>query len=468
MSILNLDLIGLRALLTAGKISARELMQETLDKIDAVNPRVNAIVSAMDRDACLAAANDADEAADKTGPLHGIPLAVKDLANAKGLWTSMGSPLFPKSPAAKDDLFVERMRTAGAVIFAKTNTPEFGLGSHTFNPVHGRTGNAYDPTKSAGGSSGGAAVALATRMTCIADGSDMMGSLRNPAGWNNVYGMRPSWGLVPSEPLGDTFLHQLATNGPMARTPTDLATLLSVQSGPDPRQPHGRPSQDFVRDMANYDLKGARIAYLGDWGLPYEDGILDITEAAMNDLRATGATVDHISAPFNMRAIWDSWVTLRHWTVANSLGAFYNAPETQKLLKPAAMWEIENGVQLTATQVHAASLTRSQWFAKSAALFADYDALILPSAQCWPFEGDLIHPTEIAGVAMDTYHRWMQVVIPAGLIGLPVVNLPIGFGANGLPAGIQLIGARGSDDKLLGLAQAWHRAHPYSETHPPK
>ncbi len=468
MSILDLDLISLRSALTAGQISARELMQETLEKINAVNPKFNAIVSSLDHDQCLAAATAADNAKDKTGALHGIPLAVKDLANAKGLWTSMGSPLFPKTPAAKDYLFVERMRDAGAVIFAKTNTPEFGLGSHTFNPVHGRTGNAYDPSKSAGGSSGGAAVALATRMTCIADGSDMMGSLRNPAGWNNVYGMRPSWGLVPSEPLGDTFLHQLATNGPMARTPTDLATLLTVQSGPDPRQPHGRPSQDFVRDMANFDLKGARIAYLGAWGLPFENGILDITDAALSDLRAAGAIVDEVSEPFAMRALWDSWVTLRQWTVANSLGAFYNNADTQQLLKPAALWEIENGLQLTGTQIHAASFIRSQWFAKSASMFADYDALILPSAQCWPFEGELIHPSEIAGTAMDTYHRWMQVVIPAGLIGLPVVNLPIGFGTNGLPAGLQLIGARGTDAKLLGMAHAWHHAHPYSEDHAPK
>ena len=466
MTVLDHDLVGLRTLLQSGQISARELMQETLAQIERENPRVNAIVSMLDEDACLDAAQAADDADDSTGALHGIPLAIKDLANAKGLATTMGSPLFPKSPAAKDDLFVERMRRAGAVIFAKTNTPEFGLGSHTFNPVHGATGNAYDATKSAGGSSGGASVALATRMTAIADGSDMMGSLRNPAGWNNIYGMRPSWGLVPSEPLGDTFMHQMATNGPMARTPTDLAILLSVQAGPDPRQPHGRMAQDFAQDMREYSLKSAKIAYLGDWGLPYQDGILDITETAVNDLAALGAQVDRISPPFNMKALWDSWIQLRHWSVASSLSVFYHDETKRSLLKPAALWEIENGLAMTGAQIHAASLVRSQWFAKAASLCSEYDALILPSAQCWPFDVNLVHPSEIAGVAMDTYHRWMQVVIPAGLIGLPVVNLPIGFGSSGLPAGLQLIGARGADAKLLGMAQSWHMAHPYSDIKP--
>lgn len=466
MSICHGDLATQRTALQAGHISAVELMQETLTQVATHNPNVNAIVSMLDPDACLAVARAADAATDKSGALHGIPLAVKDLANAAGLRTSMGSPLFPTTPAAKDDLFVKRMRDAGAVIFAKTNTPEFGLGSHTFNPVHGATGNAYDPTKSAGGSSGGAAVALATRMVAVADGSDMMGSLRNPAAWNNVYGMRPTWGLVPSEPLGDTFLHQLSTNGPMARTPVDLATLLTVQAGPDPRQPHGRTAQDFVADMQGYDLNGAKIGYLGDWGLPYETGILEVTDRALDDMRGLGATVTNIAPLFDMDALWHSWTTLRHWTVANSLGQFYDTPATRDGLKPAAQWEIENGKALSAAQVHAASVIRSQWFTKAAATFDEFDALILPSAQCWPFDVSQVHPTDINGTAMDTYHRWMQVVIPAGLIGLPVVNLPIGFGTNGLPAGVQMIGPRGSDAKLLGLAHAWHRAYPHTDVRP--
>jgi amidase len=355
------------------------------------------------------------------------------------------------------------MRTAGAIIIGKTNTPEFGLGSHTFNPVHGATGNAYDATRSAGGSSGGAAVALATGMMRYADGSDMMGSLRNPAGWNNIYGMRPTWGLVPSEPLGDSFLHQLATNGPMARCPKDLATLLSVQSRQDARQPHGLPTADFAKDMDAHALKGAKIAWLGDWGLPFDDGIMDISERAVEDLRALGADVTAINAPFSMDALWDSWITLRSWMVASGAGVFYDDPEKRNLLKPAAIWEIERGLVMSAREVHQQSVVRSIWFKKAAQLFETYDALLMPSAQVWPFSIDWVHPTEIAGVEMDTYHRWMQVVIPAGLIGLPVVNLPIGFGAAGLSAGLQLIGGRGQDAKLLGMANDWYHGTPWKD-----
>jgi len=447
--------------------TAYEKMQFALDAIERHNSRVNAVISLSDPDDLMKQAEAADQVpTEQHGLLHGEPIAIKDLANAAGFETSMGSTIFKKNHVKTDDIMVARMRAAGAIIIGKTNTPEFGLGSHTFNPVHGATGNAYDATRSAGGSSGGAAVALATGMIRYADGSDMMGSLRNPAGWNNVYGMRPTWGLVPSEPLGDSFLHQLATNGPMARCPKDLATLLSVQSGPDARQPHGLPTADFAKDMDAHGLKGAQIAWLGDWGLPFDDGIMDISERAVEDLRALGADVTAIDAPFSMDALWESWITLRSWTVASGAGVFYDDPEKRDLLKPAAIWEIERGFAMSAREVHQQSVIRSMWFKKAAQLFETYDALLMPSAQVWPFPIDWVHPTEIAGVQMDTYHRWMQVVIPAGLIGLSVVNLPIGFGAAGLSAGLQLIGGRGQDAKLLGMANDWYHGTPWKDHTP--
>jgi amidase len=447
--------------------TAYEKMQFALNAIERHNSRVNAVISLSDPDDLMKQAETADQVpTEQRGLLHGEPIAIKDLANAAGFETSMGSPIFKKNHVKTDDIMVARMRAAGAIIIGKTNTPEFGLGSHTFNPVHGATGNAYDATRSAGGSSGGAAVALATGMIRYADGSDMMGSLRNPAGWNNVYGMRPTWGLVPSEPLGDSFLHQLATNGPMARCPKDLATLLSVQSGPDARQPHGLPTADFAKDMDAHGLKGAQIAWLGDWGLPFDDGIMDISERAVEDLRALGADVTAIDAPFSMDALWESWITLRSWTVASGAGVFYDDPEKRDLLKPAAIWEIERGFAMSAREVHQQSVMRSMWFKKAAQLFETYDALLMPSAQVWPFPIDWVHPTEIAGVQMDTYHRWMQVVIPAGLIGLSVVNLPIGFGAAGLSAGLQLIGGRGQDAKLLGMANDWYHGTPWKDHTP--
>ncbi|KIN60850.1 Amidase [Sulfitobacter noctilucae] len=467
MDIIEQEALTLSHLLERGKLSAAELMHATLARIEAVNGRVNAIVSLRDPDTLMAEARAAD-AEPRKGWLHGIPIAVKDLANVAGLPTSMGSPIFAGQIAPKDDLMVARLRAAGAIFIGKTNTPEFGLGSHTYNPVHGATHNPYARDRSAGGSSGGAAAALASRMLSVADGSDMMGSLRNPAGWNNVYGMRPTWGSVPAEPAADLFLHQLATSGPMARTPGDLAALNDTMTGRDPRQPL---SCDLAPGLPFTAQNGPRqrIGWLGDWGgaLPYEGGIDDLSTAALRQLEDMGHSVENVPAPFDMDLIWDSWITLRSFAVAGGSAALHANPETRKLLKPAAIWEIERGLAMSTSDIYRASATRSDWFRAVMALFEDYDVLVLPSAQCWPFDVTLDHPTEIAGVAMDTYHRWMQVVIPAGLIGLPVVNIPAGFGANGLPGGLQLIGPRGSDGPLLQLAQEWHGVTDWPNTRPP-
>ncbi len=451
-----------------GSLTAVALMEATLARIDAVNGKVNAIVSLREREALMAEARAAD-AAPRTGWLHGIPMAIKDLADAEGLPTSRGSPLFAGNIAAQDSLFVSKLRAAGAIIIGKTNTPEFGLGSHTFNPVHGATCNPYDVTKSAGGSSGGAAAALACGMVSVADGSDMMGSLRNPAGWNNVYGMRPSWGTVPGEPEGDMFLHTLSTSGPMACNPRDLAALLDTMTGLDLRQPLGT---NLAKALPQMDRgPGAlKIGWLGDWGgaFPYQDGIAELSAAALGQFGDLGHTVADMDAPFEAQALWDSWITLRSFAVAGGLAAIYDNPAERGFLKDAAQWEITRGQALSATDVHRASVVRSEWYRTAAALFDRVDVLVLPSAQVWPFPIEELYPTEITGQTMDTYHRWMQVVVPASLIGLPVVNVPAGFGALGLPGGLQLIGRHGSDAKLLQLAQQWHALTAWPQCCPPK
>lgn len=455
--LLNMDALQLSDAMARGAVRAVDVMQATLARIEAVNGSVNAVVSLRDEGALLAEARQAD-AAPRTGWLHGIPLAVKDLANAAGLPTSFGSPALAGQVAQADDLHIARLRAAGAIVIGKTNTPEFGLGSHSFNPVHGTTTNPYAPGRSAGGSSGGAGVALATRMTCIADGSDMMGSLRNPAAWNNVYGMRPSWGLVPSEPVGDVFLHQLATNGPMARSPRDLAALLDTMAGPDPRQPHGR-RQAASLPQITAGLSATRIGWLGDWGgaYPYEAGILEASDAALKTMRDLGATVEDVPPKLDAAALWEAWITLRAWQVAAALLPLYEAAPDK--LKDSAIWEIERGKEFSAMQVHRASLVRSQGFAAAAQLFETYDALVLPAVQLWPFDAAQPYPRQIAGRQMDTYHRWMEVVIFASLLGLPVVSIPAGFGGpHDAPFGLQLIGARGSDAKLLRIAEGWHVA----------
>ncbi|APX11253.1 amidase [Tateyamaria omphalii] len=460
--------LALRARMDAGEMSASDLMAETLTRIDAVNPAVNAIVSLRDPDTLMAEARAAD-AAPNTGWLHGIPMAIKDLANAAGLPTSMGSPLFAGQVAASDDIMVARLRAAGAIIIGKTNTPEFGLGSHSINPVFGPTRNPYDTSRSAGGSSGGAGVALATSMLSVADGSDMMGSLRNPAGWNNVYGMRPSWGLVPSEPQGDSFLHQLSTNGPMARTPADLAALLDTMAGADPRQPHGVDAPPTLPQISG-GADGMRIGWLGDWGgaLTMEEGILDLCADALAQMETLGVTTDALNAPFDRDALWHSWITLRSWAVAGGLGVLHADPTKRTHLKDTAIWEVERGLALSAMEVHRASVTRSEWFKTAATLFEQFDVLALPSAQMWPFDVTLDWPRSIAGQAMDTYHRWMEVVIPASLLGLPAICVPAGFGGpHDLPMGLQLIGRRGSDAMLLRLAQTWHDATNWPARRPP-
>ena len=439
-------------------------MQATLARIGEVNGTVNAIVGLRDPDDLLAEASALDDTPAR-GPLHGLPIAVKDLVNVRGIRSTHGSPIFADLIPDTDDLLAQRLRAAGAILIGKTNVPEFGLGSQTFNPVYGTTLNPYDTTRTCGGSSGGAAVALATGMVALADGSDMMGSLRNPAAWCNVYGFRPSWGRVPSEPVGDTFLHQLSTLGPMARDPYDLAVLLDVMSGPDNRQPHVF-SADPVAPLRPADPKGLRIGWLNDWGGAFamEPGILDNARNALRVLEGLGCVIEEVEPPFPAEAMWQSWITLRSWAVGSGLA---DNKDKRDRLKDSALWELDRAMTMSAMDVHRASVIRSDWFRAAAALFETYNALVLPSAQVWPFDAGTDYPREIAGRAMDTYHRWMQVVLPAGLIGLPALAVPAGFGETGLPMGVQIIGPRGGDARLLGLGAAYHAATQWPQKYPP-
>jgi amidase len=453
------DATDLTARLQSGSLSAQELMAAALDRIDAVNPGLNAIVDLRDREALMAEAAAADRS-ETRGALHGLPIAVKDLADVKGLRSSSGSPLLKDFIAAQDEPMVARMRAAGAIFIGKTNTPEFGLGSHSYNPVHGVTRNPYDPGRSAGGSSGGAAAALAAGMTALADGSDMMGSLRNPAAWNNVYGFRPTWGRVPSSPEGDVFLHPLSTLGPMARSPEDLALLLDVIAGPLPGQPLGRGGHRTAPLPA---AKPARIGWLGDWGgaYPMEDGILAQCETALGTFEDQGHRVERLQAPFPAEKLWQAWITLRSFAVAAGLGVYADRKDQ---LKPAARWELERGLALSGQEIQAASDIRSDWQRAAMRLFEDYDALVLPAAQCWPFPVEWEHPQEIAGRAMDTYHRWMEAVVPVSLIGLPALAAPAGFGAACLPMGFQIFARQGRDREILALGAAYHAATRWPQT----
>ena len=457
----------LSRMIAARQVAPSEVMAAYLNRIDAVNPAVNAIVSLRDRGELMTEALAADDA-EPRGWLHGIPMAVKDLCATAGLRTTYGSPIFADFIPAKDDLLAARMRGAGAIFIGKTNTPEWGHGSHSFNPVHGVTRNPYDLTRTAGGSSGGAAAGLSARMLPVADGSDMMGSLRNPAAFCNVYGFRPTWGLVPGDAGAEAFLATLATEGPMGRSVEDVARLLSVLAGVNPAVPFGRDGTDFAAQLSG-DMRGKRIAWLGDWGGAYamEPGILALCETALAVFADRGAIVELIAPPFAATDLWLAWTTLRAMLNAGGMADLYADPASRAQLKPETIWEIEQGRTLTAAAVYQASAIRSAWYARAADLFETYDAIVLPSAQVWPFPAEWRWPQTINGVAMDTYHRWMEVVIPVSLAGLPALSVPVGFGANGLPMGMQIAGRVGADAALLALGQAYHLATDWPGARPP-
>ncbi|MDR0809435.1 MAG: amidase [Gemmobacter sp.] len=457
----------LSRLIASGEVRPSEVMAAHLERVATVNGALNALVSLRDPDALMAEAQAADTAPRK-GWLHGLPVAVKDLVAVQGLRTTWGSPLFAAHVPQADDLIAARMRAAGAIFTAKTNTPEWGHGSHSFNPVFGVTRNPYDLSLSAGGSSGGAAAALAARMVPVADGSDMMGSLRNPAAFCNVYGFRPSWGLVPADAVGDAFMATLATEGPMARDIEDLARLLEVLAGENPEVPFCRPNEPFA-DRLEISLKGRRIGWLGDWGGAYgcETGILAQCESGLRVLEDLGAEVEPVAPPFPAEQLWQAWTTLRAFLNAGAKGAWRDVPEKWAALKPETQWEIAQGSAISATAVHEASEIRSRWYARAAKLFHRFDALVMPAAQVWPFPAEWRWPQEISGRAMDTYHRWMEVVVPVSLIGLPSLALPCGFGPGGLPTGMQLFGPVGADARILAMGEQYHRATDWPGRRPP-
>jgi amidase len=467
MDITELSATALSQMIARRKVSPSEVMVAVLDRIDVVNPAVNAVVALRERDTLMAEARAADDAA-ATGWLHGIPFAVKDLVATKGIRTTWGSPLFADFVPEADDLLAARLRQAGAILIGKTNTPEWGQGSHSFNPVYGATRNPYDTSRSAGGSSGGAAAALASRMLHVADGSDMMGSLRNPAAFCNVYGFRPSFGLVPRSAVDENFLSTLSTDGPMGRNVEDVARLLQVIGGACPGTPFGRAGEAFAERL-DVDVRGLRIGWLGDWGgaYPTEAGILDLCRDALSVFEGMGAVVEDLPPPFPAEDLWTSWITLRAMLSAGAGHALYEDEAKRARLKPESQWEIEQGLALSARAVYQASQIRSEWYACYAAMFERFDAVVLPSAQVWPFPVEWRWPQHISGHQMDTYHRWMEIVIPASLACAPTLGCPAGFGPKGLPMGFQLAGPVGGDAAILALGQAYHQATDWPGKCPP-
>ena len=441
------------------ELSCVEVMQAYLERIAHLNPVYNALVSLRDPDACLSDAKTADDelaAGNYRGWMHGMPHAVKDLSDVAGLPTSMGSPLFAGTVAEADSPFVERVRSAGAIFVGKTNTPEWGLGSQTYNAVFGATVNAYDPSLAAGGSSGGAAVALATRMLPVADGSDMMGSLRNPAGFNNVVGLRPTTGLVPPRPARDKSILQLGTDGPMGREVADTARLFETLTGIQ------------FDDFAAADLRACKLGWLGDYRgyLPFEEGVVDLCSSRLQGLVGAGCSVEDCVPDFDMARLWQCWLTLRQRTFFEDRD-IYADPDRRSLMKPEWQWEVQQGLAIDERQLADAHQSVLDWKAALNKLFEQYNLLVLPTAQVFPFSIELQWPKSIDGRDMDTYHRWMEVTIGATLAGLPAVALPAGFDIEGRAMGLQFIGPAGQDRKVLEFALAYEAATGLLPANPP-
>ena len=445
-------------------LSAVEVMEAHLTQIEQVNPTVNAIVT-LHPDQALAGAKAADAAishGEPLGPLHGLPTAVKDLTLTKGMRTTFGSPIYKDNVPDRDAIIVERIKKAGAIIIGKTNTPEFGAGSNTFNPVFGATLNPYDTSKTCGGSSGGAGVSLACRMLPIADGTDLGGSLRNPANFNNVVGLRPSPGRVPGvSPLGWS---TLAVQGPMARTVGDLALHLSTIAGPDNRSPISieQPGVAFAAPLER-DFSGVRIAYMPDLdGLPVDPRVALIIKNCVGVLESLGCVVDEAAPDFSNAD--EVFKTLRAWGTASVRSELLE--QHRDLIKGTIIGEIEMGLKLKASDVGKAEEMRTAYFNRVNSFMNTYEFMVMPVNQVPPFDAKTEYPTEINGVQMDSYIDWMKSCYYISALGHPAASVPCGFTPEGLPVGLQIVGRHHDDFGVLQLANAFEKATMFGDRLP--
>ena len=460
------DAIDLTRLIQAREVSAVEVARAHIAQIERVNPVINAFVT-MTFDAALSDAADIDARigrGEQPGSLAGVPVGHKDLTVTKGVRTTFGSPIFHDFVPTMDALIVERLKAAGAVTLGKTNTPEFGAGSQTFNTVFGATRNPWDTMKTPGGSSGGAAAALATGMFPIADGSDLGGSLRNPASFCNVVGLRPSPGRVPNWPSPNAWF-SLGVVGPMARTVGDVALMLSAIAGPDPRSPvaYDEAGTCFARPLGR-DFAGVRVAWTADFGgLPMEPEVREVLAASRATLEAMGCIVE--DALPDLAGADEIFQILRAWNFESAHGTLSAKHRGQ--MKQTVIWNIEEGQRLTGADVGRAECLRTELFHRLRAFFERYDFIAGPVAQVLPFDVSIEYPSAIDGVPMANYIEWMKSCYLVSATGLPALSVPAGFSRAGLPVGLQLIGRHRDDFGLLQLGHAFEQATGGGRRRPP-
>jgi amidase len=465
-SLCFLSAVELARMIRLKQVSAREVMTAHLRQIERVNPSVNAIVTLVAEQA-MEQAQRADEAVAHgtlLGPFHGLPVAIKDLHDTKGIRTTYGSPIFKDFVPIQDAITVERIKKAGAICLGKTNTPEFGAGSQTFNQVFGRTLNPYDPSKTCGGSSGGAAVALACGMVPLADGSDMGGSLRNPAAFCNVVGLRPEAGRVPSRPRTSAW-STLSVDGPMGRTVADVAFFLSVLAGPDPRSPISitEPGRQFAEPLDS-DPKGVRVAWAGNLGgVAFDPELRRIVDEQRTTFETLGCRVDEAEPDF--KGADEAFKTLRAWQFEAGFADLVKS--SRPLIKDTIIQEVERGAALTGPQLGRAEMLKTQLYERARVFFETYEFLVLPTTQVPPF--DVLQPyvTEINGETMGSYIDWMKSCYFISTVGNPAISVPCGFTQAGLPIGLQIVGRHQGERRLLQIAHAFEQATGFGKRRPP-
>ena len=452
-----LTAVEMAALIRRGKLSARETMAAHLKQIERINPKVNAIVTLVAEQA-IENARKADEAQARgtaLGPLHGLPVAHKDLVETAGIRTTFGSPLFKDHIPTEDAILVERIKRAGAIAVGKTNTPEFGAGSQTFNPVFGATKNPYDLTKTCGGSSGGAAVSLACGMVPIADGSDSGGSLRNPAAFCSVIGFRTAPGRVPNKAIGNAW-STLGVAGPIARTVSDAALLLSVMAGPDPRCPISitEPGSRFAGNLER-NFKGVRVAWFKDLGgIPFDSRIRTAVNAHRKTFEDLGCILEE--AEPDLTGAEEAYDTLHAWGYA--AGHAQQVRDHHNQVKDTIIWEVERGLKLTGADISRAETLHSQAWDHMRIFLDKYEYFIAPSTQVPPFDVNQPYVTEIEGVRMKTYTEWMKCCWLISILETPSISMPCGYTPEGLPVGLQIVGRHRDEWSVLQLAYAFEHA----------
>jgi amidase len=459
----DLTAVELAARIRRKDVSARDIMSAHLARIAKVNPKINAVVTLV-AERAMADAAKADELQARggtLGPLHGLPVAHKDLIPTAGIRTTYGSPMFKDNVPTADALIVRRIRDAGAITLGKTNTPEFGAGSNTFNPVFGATLNPYNTAKTVGGSSGGAAAALRCGMAPIATGSDTGGSLRNPAAFTNVVGFRPSPGRVPDD---DGSWSPLSTSGPMARTVADVALFLSTMAGPHAPDPLsiGEDPAQFRGNIAR-NFKGARVAWFKNLGgIPFESEILRVVNANRQAFADLGCVIEDAEPDFT--GIDDAFPILRHLSYHSQYAK--QARDNPSMFKATVKWEIAEAEKNTGADVARASARQSRFYNEVTAFFNKYDYFVLPVTQVEPFDVSTEYPTSVAGTAMPTYIDWMRSCWYVTMMACPCISVPAGFSASGLPVGLQIVGQHRADWSVLQVAHAFEQATKHGSRRP--